>query len=449
MKRNAIVATIPVIFLFSCAEPDKSHNADTQFANTEAFVDTTASWDNLALPFLMDKSGASNEKQSFTSYLIISSLNANWPSKSDGLKEINWQNNSDSNRYSRNYYQLDTLIEGRPVFADSLKNHFFFYLPFNFCWIMHSEFPSPDELDYLKRLVGTDFGETVRNEDYYRCGFEYGKSDSWKLENVIFSKNPWKHSENYGSNSNSSIEKTSMYQLMWVGKDPMPQLKKDWVKRHKSMLYDDWVLAYAEYKNSTDTSALFVPKPIGINYKNTLRGYFEDVYEIVDTVKKTYAVKLAKSEFEPIMGYYNFTTINENGDTMISPSFAHGLEMKVSFRSEDDTLVFPWPLETEVRYGGGISSHESNMAFELIMMEKMGENDHYFTFPKSSKKYISILLEFLLGETYISREFDAGNEVYWERIYTMPAKNEIERELGCFLSIKATGISLGCDEGGC
>ena len=84
-----------------------------------------------------------------------------------------------------------------------------------------------------------------------------------------------------------------------------------------------------------------------------------------------------------------------------------------------------------------------------IMMEKMYPNDHYFTFPKSSTKYISILLEFLLGETYISREFDAGNEVYWERIYTMPAKNEIERELGCFLSIKATGISLGCDEGGC
>ena len=125
MKGNTGVIIL-LFFVFSCVEPNKSHNADTQLAKTEALADAKASGDNLALPFLMDKNGASDEKQSFTSYLVISSLNANWPSKSDHLKEINWQNNIDSARYSRNYYQLDTLIEGRPVFADSLKKHFFF-----------------------------------------------------------------------------------------------------------------------------------------------------------------------------------------------------------------------------------------------------------------------------------------------------------------------------------
>ena len=55
--------------------------------------------------------------------------------------EINWQRDTFTQRYSRRYYPLDTLIEGRPVFADSLGAQFFFYFPYNKCWMLNAEFP--------------------------------------------------------------------------------------------------------------------------------------------------------------------------------------------------------------------------------------------------------------------------------------------------------------------
>ncbi len=438
MKRITVIGGVLFVFIFSCKESvtNRPESDNTGAISVEAKIDSIVVADTVL-------DGA------LASYLKISAVDEVWPSKSVGLKEINWQKDMTSPRHSRHYYPLDTLIEGRPVFADSLKEQFFFYLPFNYCWILHSEFPSESELFYLKENLGVNFDEVTRREDYYRCGFEYGKSDSWKLENIVFSKNPWKCSETYGSTANSGIEKTSMYQLTWVGQDPMPEMKENWEKKYKTKRYEEWTAAYDEYIMSADNFTLFVPKPIDIDYKNTLQGYFEDLYKIVDTVSKTYDVKLTKSEFEPIMDYYGFTTINEAGDTMISPSFAHGLEMKVSFKSEDDTLVFPWPLETEVQYGEGISYHESVVSFELIMGEKMAEEEQYFTFLEEvNTKYFFILLEFLYGETYVVREID-GNKEYWERLYTMPSKNEIERELGCIFNIQPKGISFFCDPGGC
>ena len=70
---------------------------------------------------------------SLESYLIISGLSENWPSKYGERKEINWVTDTTTQRYSRKYFQLDTLIKGRRVFADSLRQQFFFFASFLAC----------------------------------------------------------------------------------------------------------------------------------------------------------------------------------------------------------------------------------------------------------------------------------------------------------------------------
>ena len=437
MKRFAVIGVVLFVFIFSCKEPvtNRPESDNTEAIRVEAKIDSIVVADTVL-------------DEAFSSYLIISSAYSGWPAKSQVLKEINWEKDFDSPRHSRRYYLLDTLIEGRPVFADSLKEQFFFYLPFNYCWILHSEFPSESELIYLKENLGVNFDEVTRREDYYRCGFEYGKSDSWNLEKIVFSKNPWKCSETYGSNANSGIEKTSLYQLTWVGQDPMPEMKEDWITEHKTKLHEEWTAAYDQYIADESGSKGFVPKPIGIDYKNSLRAYFTEQYKTVEVIKNEYDVKLGQEEFEMIKDYYGFTTVNEEGVRVVSPDYSHGRTIQAVFESEEDTLVIPWPSDMEEKYGSGISYHEEYQPFYSVIDGKMWESGHYFSFPKADKKYLLVLLEFLYGDTYVLHE-NEGNKEYWERIYTMPNKNEIERELGCLFNIQPISISFYCDPGGC
>jgi len=438
MKRTAF-ALIVLALGFSCSEPEQigPDVVATKAEPIEPFMDTTAVIDTI-------------EEQNFRAYLVISSLYEDWPSETGSSEEIDWHNDTTTKRYSRNYYQLDTLIQGRPVFADSLNDQFFFYLPFNFCWILHSEFPDADVMSKLKGSVAMDFSDVVASEGYYRCGFEYGPADTWDLEKLVFSKEPWNHSPNiselYGSGA--LVNRTSMYQLKWVGKDPMAQLKEDWTTEHKTKLLEEWTAAYDQYIADESGSTGFVPKPIGIDYKNSLRAYFAEQYKTAEVIKNEYDVKLGQEEFEMIKDHYGFTTVNEEGVRMVSPGYSHGRTIQAVFESEEDTLVIPWPSDMEEKYGSGISYHEEYQPFYSVIDGKMWESGHYFSFPKAEKKYLLVLLEFLYGDTYVLKE-NEGNKEYWERIYMMPSIDDMQRELGCIFTVTETRIDFFCDEGGC
>ncbi|MEJ6686421.1 MAG: hypothetical protein QNK70_03985, partial [Crocinitomicaceae bacterium] len=206
---------------------------------------------------------------SLESYLIISGLSENWPSKYGERKEINWVTDTTTQRYSRKYFQLDTLIKGRRVFADSLRQQFFFYFPYKKCWVLHPKYPDSDVLNELKKEVSNDFKDIISKKEYYRFGFEYGQTDSWNLEKLVFSKAPWNYSTNESlknayNTPNSYYDKTSLYQVKWVGKDPMMQLKDNWNTIKKTLLHQDWVIAYEKYINAPEKE-LFIPKPIPID----------------------------------------------------------------------------------------------------------------------------------------------------------------------------------------
>ena len=79
---------------------------------------------------------------------------------------------------------------------------------------MHTEYPDQKTIQYLSQSIGQDFAEMMLRKNHYRCGFEYGERDSWNLEKITFSREPWS-------------DKKSLYQIQWIGEDPMPQLKQE------------------------------------------------------------------------------------------------------------------------------------------------------------------------------------------------------------------------------
>ena len=220
-------------------------------------------------------------------YLIISGVNQKWPPLNGSRKEIEWTKDSSTKRYSKQYIQLDSLIEGRPVFADTMNEHFFFYFPFNQCWMFHDEFPSIDVIHQLEKIAPLNFSEVIAKKEYHTYGFEYGPEDSWNIENLIFTRNPWNYSNNMGLESgygnDQNFDRTSMYQIRWMGEDPMPKLKERFTIQNKTKLYEEWVAAYNENLLEKADSKSFIPIPIPIDYKIdesiydiSLRSYFLD-----------------------------------------------------------------------------------------------------------------------------------------------------------------------------
>ena len=441
MKKTAI-AFILLVIGYSCSESVNKSEAPAM-GSSEAKSEKQAVLDTVA-------ESVTEEDTVIGPYLEISSINEIWPSESSSFREINYQKDSMDQRYIRRYYPLDTLIQGRPVFAGTSSEQFFFYLPFNQCWILHSEFPETSVMYALEQTVGGNFREVVENQDYYRCGFEYGPEDTWDLQKLIFTKAPWNHSPNMRelSGPHHEAEVTTMYKLKWVGEDPMLKYKEVWQAERKAKLMEEWTAAYERYIANEIGSTAFVPKPIGTDYKGTLRSYFTDQYNIVEVRENEYEVKLLQDEFEMIKDDYGFTTVNEKGLRMISPEYAHGRTVEAVFESATDTLVFPWPSDMEEKYGSGISYHEDYQPFYSVIDGKMWGSGHYFSFPKADEKYLLVLLEFLYGDTYVLNE-NEGNMEYWERIYMMPSIDDMQRELGCIFSVTATRIDFFCDEGGC
>ena len=395
--------------------------------------DQTTSTEKLLKRSIDESSDSLNQKgrQDFKSHLIIRGLHKDWPSSQVAQTRIDWQKDTLNNRYSRVYQQMDSLIEGRPVFVDSLMENFFFYLPINRCWTMHTEYPDQKTIQYLSQSIGQDFAEMMLRKNHYRCGFEYGERDSWNLEKITFSREPWS-------------DKKSLYQIQWIGEDPMPQLKQGWETKHKNELYQDWVEAWEAYKEDKTGKALFVPKPVDVDYENTLMGYFSDQYKVINTVyDSTYEVMSKKNVewWSP-----RFMEVNKNGDTIVAAAYSQNREIS----SKTDTLLLPWHAGTRIQFGSDVGYYKEEQPLYSIMDDKMWDIGESYTFPKANTKYLLILLEFLYGDTYVMQRY-YGASSFCERIYTMPntQENEIERETGCSFHVEEKTIYFSCDMGGC
>lgn len=396
---------------------------------------------------------------SLESYLIISGLSENWPSKYGERKEINWVTDTITQRYSRKYFQLDTLIKGRRVFADSLRQQFFFYFPYKKCWVLHTKYPDSDVLNELKKEVSNNFKDLISKKEYYRFGFEYGQTDSWNLEKLVFSKAPWNYSTNESLIETYNIptlyyDKKSLYQVKWIGEDPMMELKDKWNTIKKTLLHQDWVIAYEKYINAPEKE-LFIPKPIPIDYQShgndviqdfadysLLLTYLMDQYGVTDSIIETNDVILSKDNFN------SFGTIKANGDSVLQYGYSYGFDLPI--KSTRDSIILPWVVSTSIVYGSKITQVNDYMSFDRMMADKMWEGGTGFTLPKADPKYLMVLLEFLFDKTFIPY-MNEGEEEFRERIYTMPEDpmREIPLETGCWFNVSAYGISFECDMGGC
>lgn len=426
--RKILFAIIVVLVGYSCAESEKKKpNKIIAIKQPEVTVDTIV---------------ITNKAKYINSYLEISALNKEWPLAA-AKDEINWQIDTFTQRYSRKYYPLDTLIEGRPVFADSLGAQFFFYFPYNRCWMLSAEFPDSSLMKHIKQKVGNDFSAIIDGEDYYRFGYEYGSMDSWDLEKIVFSKAPW----NSEWDNDSSI-----YKLKWVGDDPMIELKKDWEIRHKTQLYKDWLAAYNKFKKDTSGSALFIPKPIAIYYAKTLfnggadgsvlRAYLIDQYKLINTEYERVDIKVTGQSIEYYM--QQLVTINSDGDSVIEDHYSDGLTLKVKLRQ--DTLILPEIASITEIYGSKISYKENKMTYFRKLDDKVDDIEYHFAFPNADINYLSILLEFLYGDIYVTK----GHQVLIERGATMPTDPENDMgQGGCWIDVNSNSIDVSCGFGGC
>jgi hypothetical protein len=425
--RKILSLIIIALTLYSCAEPNEQKTNKTHITEEPKLLVDTVEIEN------------KTEEAYLRPYLEITALNKDWPSTS-ATDEINWKTDSVSQSYTRKYYPLDTLIEGRPVFADSSEEQFFFYFPYNKCWTLNAEFPDSSLIKRIKQKVGNDFSAIIEGEDYYRFGYEYGSMDTWDLEKIVFSKAPWDND-------------SSIYQLKWVGTDPMMELKKDWEIRHKTELYKDWLAAYDKFKKDTSGSALFIPKPITIDYAKTLtyrgseglvlREYLIDQYKLITTEDDRVDIKLTGQNIEYFM--QQLVTINEDGDSVIADRFSHGLTLKVKLRQ--DTLILPEVASITEIYGSKISYKNNKMTYDRIMADKApNEIGYHFAFPMADINYLSILLEFLYGDTYVTQ----GHKKLIERASTMPTDPESYMdEGGCWIEVNSNSIDVLCSIGGC
>ena len=118
--RKILSLIIIALTLYSCAEPNEQKTNKTHITEEPKLSVDTVEIEN------------KTEEAYLRPYLEISALNKDWPSTS-ATDEINWKTDSVSQSYTRKHYPLDTLIEGRPVFADSSEEQFFFYFPHNNC----------------------------------------------------------------------------------------------------------------------------------------------------------------------------------------------------------------------------------------------------------------------------------------------------------------------------
>lgn len=386
-------------------------------------------------------------------YLIISGVNQKWPPLNDSRKEIEWTEDSSTKRYSRKYIQLDMLIEGRPVFADTLHEHFFFYFPYNQCWMFHNEFPTVYVINQLENIAPLNFSEVIAKKEYHTYGFEYGAEDSWNIENLIFTRNPWNYSNNMGLESGYSndqnFDRTSMYQIRWMGKDPMPALKERFTIQSKTKLYEEWVAAYNENLLEKADSKAFIPKPIPIDYKIdesiydiSLRSYFLDQYKVQKTELITEPISLPKEHGS------QFYTTNGQRDTLLSSDYSYGHEIKI--KTTQDSVFIPWIIGYQEIYQPGLFFHTNYQEFDRMMDDKRFEVQEGIVTPNANEKYLNTLIYFIYGDTYVrntTREIGA----LCERIYTMPEdiKREIPLETGCWINISNKGISMDCDPGGC
>ncbi len=439
---NLYFFTLSLIMCISCSDTDTEHIDDQHNA-----LPSTAS------------SNAIYEEETLVhdtiheAYLIISGVNQKWPPLNDSRKEIEWTEDSSTKRYSRKYIQLDMLIEGRPVFADTRHEHFFFYFPYNECWMFHNEFPTVDVINQLENIAPLNFSEVIAKKQYNTYGFEYGPKDSWNIENLIFTKTPWNYSDNESLkssyNNDQNYDKTSMYQIRWMGKDPMPALKERFTIQNKTKLYEEWVAAYNENLLETADTTSFIPKPIPIDYKIdesiydiSLRSYFIDQYKVQKTELITEPISLHKERGS----YYYRTT--EQGDTLLSLNYSYGQEIPI--KTTQDSVFIPWIIGYQEIYQPGLFFYTNYQEFHLMMADKMFEVQERIVIPNANEKYLNTLIYFIYGDTYVqntTREFGA----LCERIYTMPEdpKREIPLETGCWINISKKGISMECDPGGC
>ena len=439
---NVLFISLAVTICISCSSADKENtdehnNASPSTASSNAiYEEETLVHDTI-----------------HEAYLIISGVNQKWPPLNDSRKEIEWTEDSSTKRYSRKYIQLDMLIEGRPVFADTLHGHFFFYFPYNQCWMFHNEFPTVDVINQLENIAPLNFSEVIAKKQFNTYGFEYGPKDSWNIENLIFTKSPWNYSDNQylksSYNNDQNYDKTSMYQIRWMGKDPMPALKERFTIQNKTKLYEEWVAAYNVNLLETADTTSFIPKPIPIDYKIderanniSLRSYFIDQYKVQKTELITEPISLHK---ERGSDYYRTT---EQGDTLLSLNYSYGQELPI--KTTRDSVIIPWIIGYQEIYQPGLFFHTNYQEFDLMMDDKMFEVQEGIVIPNANEKYLNTLIYFIYGDTYVqntTREFGA----LCERIYTMPEdpKREIPLETGCWISISKKGISIDCDSGGC
>ena len=450
--RKILFATIVVLVGYSCAESEKKKpNKIIAIEQPEVTVDTIVITDKVKY---------------INSYLEISALNKEWPLAA-AKDEINWQRDTFTQRYSRRYYPLDTLIEGRPVFADSLGAQFFFYFPYNKCWMLNAEFPDSALMASLKQrgldefelklekkgnewlthsgfsFANNNFLAIITREDYYRFGYEYGDTDSWDLTKLIFSKSPWEN--------NSSI-----YQFKWVGDDPMIELKKDWEIRHKAQLYKGWLAAYNQFKKDTSKSALFIPKPIAIDNAKTLiykehqgssalRAYLIDQYKLIDTVCEINYITHITSESRYDEGMMeSLLTTNADGEIRVSQNYSNGFKLEVKTRN--DTLIIPEVQSIKEIFSSNISHRKHYQSYNMRLMEK-GENIVVdFTLPIADIKYLMVLLEFLYDDTYI---IDSPQKLIEYRS-AMPIDPESGMEGGgCRIDVRSNTITFEDIIGGC
>ena len=319
-------------------------------------------------------------------YLIISGVNQKWPPLNDSRKEIEWTEDSSTKRYSRKYIQLDTFIEGRPDIADTLQEHIFFYFPYNQCWMFHGEFPSMEVVNQLEKIAPLNFSEVIAKKQYNTYGFEYGPKDSWNIENLIFTKTPWNYSDNQSLkssyNNDQNYDKTSMYQIRWMGKDPLPALKARFAIQNKTKLYEEWDAAYNENLLETADTISFIPKPIPIDYKIderanniSLRSYFLDQYKVQKTELITESISLTRERGS------RFNRITQQGDTLLSLNYSYGHELPI--KTTRDSVIIPWITGYQEIYQPGLFFHTNYQEFDRMMADKMFEVQEGIVIPLS------------------------------------------------------------------